>query len=113
MRRNVIFAAQRCSVYPPEVSALRTINNILVSDYIPMRRCTKSLLTESSRQLCFKFSRVVRDIVGIRNLTTSAYYFKTNGGTERVNDLITPMLLPIVKERQNESDTPFRHVESP
>ena len=66
--------------------------NILINRFIPLWGCPYTLLSDNGPQFCARLATAVHKLLGIHNLTTSAYLPSGNGGGERVNHTMAQML---------------------
>ena len=64
----------------------------------------KTLLSGNGPQFSARFFRAVCEIIGLKNLFTSAYHPHTNGQTKMYNRTIIAILRNYVNEHQNDWD---------
>ena len=57
--------------------------NTLVNQYIPLRGCPCTILSDNGLQFCSKRSQAPYQLLGVRKLATSSYHLNCNGGVER------------------------------
>ena len=50
--------------------------NILISQYIPLWGCPRSILSDNRLQICSKLSHAVSKFLGVREIATSSYHPK-------------------------------------
>ena len=85
--------------------------NILVKRFIPLWGCPSTLLSDNGLQFCAQLAIAVYKLLVAHKLTTSAYHPSGNGGVERVNHTMAPMLAMVCNEHQNDWDAHLPHVE--
>ena len=83
--------ADMYAVSAAEFTAEGTVE-ILFNEYIPLRGCPVSLISDHGLQFYSKLSHAVYKILGTRKILTSSYHPNDTGGLECVNHTMAQML---------------------
>ena len=105
--------SRRADMFPVTAAEFTTegIADNLANQDIPLWGCPRTILSDNGLQFCSKLSQAVYQLLGVCKLATSSYHPNCNGGVERVNNTMAPMLAMAVNERQVDWDLHMPHVE--
>ena len=77
---------------------------IFVEQYIPLWGCPHTLLSDNGSEFVARLSLAIYKLMRIRNIATTAFHPKSNGGVERVNHSLAQMLSLVISEQQDDWD---------
>ena len=75
---------------------------IVVNTYIPLWGCSVCLLSDNGLHFCSKLSHAVYKLLGMRNISTSAYHPNGYGGVERIKHTMVQIPAMVYNERQDD-----------